>query len=57
MASYSLVKSYGTRIGGLAAQFPGIPRDLTPSGTAYPGLPWQPTESFHAVASYYDDKP
>jgi DDE superfamily endonuclease len=34
MASYSLVKSYGTRIGGLAAQFPGIPLDLTPSGTS-----------------------
>jgi hypothetical protein len=57
MASYSLVKSYGTRIGGLAAQFPGIPWDLTPSGTAYPGLPWQPKETFHAVASYYNEKP
>jgi hypothetical protein len=57
MASHSLVESYGTRIGGLAAQFPGIPWDLTPSGTAYPGLPWQPKESFHAVASYYDEKP
>jgi hypothetical protein len=51
------VKSYGTRIGGLAAQFPGIPWDLNPASTAYPGLPWQPEESFRAVASYYDEKP
>ncbi len=57
MASYSLVKSYGTRIGGLAAQFPGIPLGPDPSGTAYPGLSWQPKESFHAVATYYDEKP
>lgn len=57
MASYSLIKSYGARIRGLAAQFPGIPWDLTPASTAYPGLPWQPKESFRAVASYYDEKP
>jgi hypothetical protein len=42
MASYSLVKSYGTRIGGLAAQFPGIPWDLTPASTAYPACPGSP---------------
>ena len=53
MASYSLVKSYGTRVGDLATEFPGIPWDTISRGVTYPDLPWEPKQAFHAVAGYY----
>jgi hypothetical protein len=37
MNSYSLVKSY----------------DHGQHGKTYPDMPWEPKESFHAVADYY----
>ena len=53
MASYSLVKSYGNRLGDLAATFPDPPWDTDRSGTTYPGVPWEPKQSFQAVADFY----
>lgn len=58
MASYSLVKSYGSRLGppgawGLKAQGPDSPWDGRQIGTIYPGMPWDPKESFRAVGAYY----
>jgi hypothetical protein len=53
MASYSVVKSYGNRLGELAAALPEIPWDTGRMGTTYPDLPWEPKESFHAVADAY----
>lgn len=52
-ASYSLVRSFGTRVGDLATAFPDVPWDTTSTGTAYPDMPWEPKESFHAVADFY----
>ena len=55
MASYSLVKSFGNRMGELTALVPDARWDLDPGrrGTAYPDLPWEPKESFRAVADAY----
>ncbi len=53
MASYSLVKSFGGRLGPLGAAHPGAPWDRGRLGTAYPGMPWEPKESFTAVADFY----
>jgi hypothetical protein len=60
MASYSLVKSFGGRLGDPAANFPqlaqalpDLPWDLTRTGTAYPGLPWEPKQAVRAVAACY----
>lgn len=53
MASYSLVKSYGGRLGSLGAAYPRAPWDRDLLGTTYRDMPWQPKESFAAVASYY----
>jgi hypothetical protein len=53
MASYSLVKSYGNRLGDLAPTFPNTFWDANRSGTTYPDMPWEPKESFHAVADFY----
>ncbi|HEY6278949.1 MAG TPA: hypothetical protein VIX86_21775 [Streptosporangiaceae bacterium] len=53
MASYSLVKSFGSRLGPLGATHPQAPWDRSRLGTAYPGLPWEPKESFQAVADFY----
>jgi hypothetical protein len=53
MASYSLVKSYGDRLGDLAAAFPNAPWDTTRTGTTYPDMPWEPKQSFRAVADLY----
>jgi hypothetical protein len=56
MASFSLVKSYGNRLGGAAAYPPIaaalklLPWDTTRNGTTYPGIPWDPKAAFHAVA-------
>jgi hypothetical protein len=53
MASYSLVKSFGTRLGPLGAAHPQAPWDRDRLSTTYPGLPWEPKESFGAVADFY----
>src|SRR4029453_302076 len=53
MASYALVKSYGGRLGDLAAGFSHVPWDASRSGTTYPDMPWEPKESFRAVAEFY----
>lgn len=58
MASYSLVKSYGSRLGapgawGLKAEGPDSPWDARRLGTVYSGMPWDPKESFRAVGEYY----
>jgi hypothetical protein len=53
MASYSLVKSYGNRLGELAGMVPQLPWDTGRMGETYPGLPWEPKESFRAVANAY----
>ncbi len=53
MASYSLVKSFGSRLGPLGAAHPQAPWDRDRIATAYPGLPWEPKQSFGAVASFY----
>jgi hypothetical protein len=50
---YSLVKSYGNRIGNLAAAYPDVPWDTTPAGTTYPGMPWEPEKAFWVVAGHY----
>ncbi|HKA49331.1 MAG TPA: abortive infection protein [Candidatus Dormibacteraeota bacterium] len=53
MASYSLVRSYGSRLGALGSEYPRAPWDRTRLGTTYPDLPWDPKESFKAVADFY----
>jgi hypothetical protein len=53
MASYSLVKSFGSRLGPLGAAHPEAPWDRSRLGTTYPGMPWEPKESFRAVADFY----
>ena len=53
MASYSLVRSYGNRLGDLATAFPDTPWDPDRSGTTYPDMPWEPKRSFQAVADFY----
>jgi hypothetical protein len=51
LASYSLVKSFPSRLGPLAAEFK-VPWDTTEHGTTYPDMPWEPKESFRAVAAW-----
>lgn len=53
MASYSLVKSFGGRLGPLGAAHPEAPWDRSRLSTIYPGMPWEPKESFRAVADFY----
>ena len=53
MASYSLVKSFGGRLGPLGAAHPEAPWDRSRLGTTYPGMPWEPKQSFGAVADFY----
>jgi hypothetical protein len=53
MASYSLVKSYGNRLGDLGIAFPDLPWDASRWGTTYPDMPWEPKQSFQAVADFY----
>lgn len=52
LASYSLVKSFASRLTDLAKEFPKVPWDTTEHGSTYPDLPWEPKESFHAVAAW-----
>jgi hypothetical protein len=53
MASYSLVKSFGGRLGPLGTAHPEAPWDRHRHSTAYPGMPWEPKQSFAAVADFY----
>ena len=53
MASYALVKSYGSRLGDLGTWFPEVPWDPIRSGTTYPDMPWEPKLAFGAVADFY----
>lgn len=65
MASYSLVKSFGSRLGpfGVEAlterteQKPPAPVDspwdAERMGSTYPEMPWEPKQSFRALARYY----
>jgi len=53
MASYSLVKSFGGRLGPLGAAHPQAPWDRSRLSTTYPGMPWEPKQSFGAVADFY----
>lgn len=57
MASYSLVTSYGNRLGELATAFPNVPWDTSRRGTTYPDLPWEPKQAFQAVADFYAGQP
>jgi hypothetical protein len=57
MASFSLVRSYGSRLGEFGIAFPGAPWERTRTGARYPGLPWDPKESFDAVAGFYASQP
>jgi len=52
LPSYSLVRSFASRAGDLANEFPKVPWDTTGHGTTYPDMPWEPKESFHAVAAW-----
>jgi hypothetical protein len=53
MASYSLVESFGGRLGPLGNAHPDAPWERTRLGTTYPEMPWEPKQSFHAVAGFY----
>lgn len=53
MASYSLVKSYGGRLGPLGVANPDAPWDRKRLGTVYPNMPWEPKELLGAVADAY----
>ena len=53
MASYSLVKSYGGRLGPLGGAHPDAPWERRRLGTVYPDMPWEPKASFRAVADAY----
>jgi hypothetical protein len=57
MASYSLVRSYGNRLGELASAFPNVPWDRDRSGKRYPDMPWEPKHAFQAVADFYAGQP
>lgn len=52
LASYSLVRSFAGRLGYLVKEFPKVPWDTTEHGTTYPDMPWEPKESFRAVAAW-----
>ena len=56
MASYSLVRSYANRLGELPASIPGfaeLPWEDGQPGSEYPDMPWEPKQSFRAVAGFY----
>lgn len=53
LGSYSLVRSDASRIGRLPPEAWNVPWDTTPIGRTYPDMPWEPKESFHAIADYY----
>ena len=52
LASYSLVRSFASRLTDLASEFPKVPWDTTEHGSTYPDMPWEPKESFRAVAAW-----
>ena len=53
MANYSLVRSYGGRLGPLGAAHPDAPWDRERLGGTYRDMPWEPKASFRAVADSY----
>jgi len=53
MASYSLVKSFGGRLGPLGHAHPEAKWERNRFGTTYPDMPWEPKEAFAAVAEFY----
>jgi hypothetical protein len=53
MPCYSLVRSFATRLGNVDAYFPAEHWDRGLVGTTYPGLPWEPKQSFYALAALY----
>jgi hypothetical protein len=53
LASYSLVRSYGSRLGAFGRRYPDAPWERARSGVTYPDLPWEPKLAFHAVADQY----
>jgi hypothetical protein len=53
MAAYALVKSFGSRLGDVVGLLPWVPWDTSRMGTTYPDMPWEPKESFRAVADAY----
>jgi hypothetical protein len=57
MASYSLVKSFGNRLGPLGAAHPEAPWARKQAGTTYPDMPWEPKLSFRAVSEFYKAHP
>ena len=44
---------FGRRLGPLGAAHPQAPWDRSRLGTSYPGMPWEPKQSFGAVADFY----
>ena len=54
MASYSLVKSFGSRLGPLGTAHPEGPWERERAGTTYPGMPWEPKLSFRTVSEFYE---
>jgi hypothetical protein len=52
LASYSLVRSFASRLGEPVKEFPKVPWDTTEHGATYPDMPWEPKESFRAVAAW-----
>jgi hypothetical protein len=54
LASFSLVKSYMVdALEPMAADFPRAARKQPVPGAPYADMPWDPKESFTAVAKYY----
>jgi len=53
MASFSLVKSFGGRLGPLGEAHPDAPWEREARGLTYPDMPWEPKEAFWAVARAY----
>jgi hypothetical protein len=53
LASYALVKSYGSRLGEWGEAFPDGPWDRDRHGVTYLNMPWEPKRAFGAVADFY----
>jgi len=46
------VAGAGSRLGDLAEEFPEVPWDTAEHGATYPDMPWEPKDSFRAVAAW-----
>jgi len=55
MASYSLVKSFGGRLGPLGAAHPEAPWDRNCLATTDLEMPSEPKESLRAIADFYTE--